>query len=83
MVRESRQNPIKENEANESDKISKMDTTEIKEAEVRQALKTKTGRTPGINHIPAELYKADGDVAGKELMRLFNEVWHEEKVPDQ
>ena len=59
-----------------------MDTTEIKEAEVRQALKTKTGRTPGINHIPAELYKADCDVAVKESTRLLNKIWFEEKVPD-
>ena len=49
-----------------------MDTTEIKEIEVRQALKkTKTGRTSVINGIPAELYKADGDVAVKELTRLL------------
>ena len=39
-----------------------MDTTEIREAEVKQALKkTKIGRTPGINGIPAELYKADSE----------------------
>ena len=61
-----------------------MDTTEIKEAEVKQALrKTKSGKTPGIDGIPAELYKADSDVAVKELTRLFNRIWHEEKVPDQ
>ena len=61
-----------------------MDTTEIKEAEVKQALrKTKSGRTPGIDGIPAELYKADSDVVVKELTRLFNRIWHEEKVPDQ
>ena len=45
--------------------------------------KTKTGRTPRIHGIPAELYDADGDVAVKELTRLFNKMWHEEKVPDQ
>lgn len=61
-----------------------MDTTGIREAEVRQALKkTKSGRTPGIDGIPAELYKADSDVAVKELIRLFNRIWHEEKVLDQ
>ena len=37
----------------------------------RQALKkTKIGRTPGIDGIPAELYKADSNVAVKELTRL-------------
>lgn len=61
-----------------------MDTTGIREAEVRQALKkTKSGRTPGIDGIPAELYKADSDVAVKELIRLFNRIWQEEKVLDQ
>ena len=48
-----------------------MDTTEIREAEVKQALKkTKSGRTSGIDGIPAELYKVDSDVAVKELTRL-------------
>ena len=47
---------------------------------MRQALKkTKSGRTLGIDGIPVELYKADGDVAVKELTRLFNRIWHEEK----
>lgn len=83
LVREAPVNPIEENEV-ETDEISEMDTTEIKEAEVRQALrKTKSGRTPGTDGIPAELYKADSDVAVKELTRLFNRIWHEEKVPDQ
>ena len=83
LVREAPANPIEENEV-ETDEISEMDTTEIKEAEVKQALrKTKSKRTPGIDSIPAELYKADSDVAVKELTRLFNRIWHEEKVPDQ
>ena len=83
LVREAPANPIEENEV-ETDEISEMDTTEIKEAEVKQALrKTKSGRTPGTDGIPAELYKADSDVAVKELTRLFNRIWHEEKVPDQ
>ena len=52
--------------------------------EVRQELKkTKTGRTPGIDGIPAALYKADSDVAVKELTRLLNKIWNDEKVPDQ
>ena len=42
---------------------------------------TKTGRTPGIDGIPAELYKADSDVAVKELTRLSNRIWHKEKIP--
>ena len=76
-------NPVEENEV-EEDEISEMDTTEIREAEVKEALKkTKSGKTPGIDGIPAELYKADGDVAVKELTRLFNRIWHEEKIPDQ
>ena len=59
-----------------------MDTTEIQEAELRQALKkSKSGRTTGIDGIPAELYKVDSDAAVKELTRLFNRIWHEEKLP--
>ena len=39
---------------------------------MRQALKkTKIGRTPGIDGIPAELYKADSNVAVKELRRRY------------
>jgi len=30
-----------------------------------------------------KLYKACGDVAVKELIRLFKRIWHDEKVPDQ
>ena len=83
LVREAPINPIEENEI-QTDQISEMDTIEIREAEVRQALKkTKSGRTPGIDGIPAELYKADNDVAVKGLTRLFKRIWHEEKVPDQ
>ena len=48
-----------------------MDRTEIREAEARRALKkAKSGKTPGIDEVPAELYKAASDVAVKELTRL-------------
>ena len=58
QVREASTNPIDENEV-ETGEISEMDTPEIREAKVRQALKkTKSGRTPIIDGIPAELYKA-------------------------
>ena len=67
LVREAATNPIDENEV-ETNEISEMDTTEIREAEVRRALKkTKSGRTPGIDGIPAALYKVDMDVAVKEF----------------
>ena len=47
--------------------------TEIKKPDVRQALKRKnSGKTPGMDGIPAELYKANDDVTVKELTRLFN-----------
>lgn len=53
LVRKASMNPIEENEV-ESDEISEMDTTKIKEPDVRQALKkTNTGRTPGIDGIPS------------------------------
>ena len=52
LVREDATNPVEENEV-ETDGITEMDTIEIKEAEVRQALKkTKSGRTTGIDGIP-------------------------------
>ena len=83
LVREAPVNPIEENEV-EEDEIREMDTTEIREAEVREALKkTNSGKTPGIDGIPAELYKADSDVAVRELTRLFDKIWHEEKIPEQ
>ena len=83
LVRETPANPVEENEE-ETDVIREMVTTEIREAEVKQALKkTKIGRTPGIDGIAAELYKAESDVAVKELTRLFKRIWHEEKIPDQ
>ena len=83
LVQEALANPIEENEV-ETDEIFEMDTTEIKEGEVRQALrKSKSGRTPGIDGIPAELYRADSEVAARELTRLFNRLWREEKIPDQ
>jgi len=63
LIREALTNPVEENEG-ESDEIIEMNTKEIREAEVRQALKkTKSGKSPGIT---AELYTADSDVAVKE-----------------
>ena len=52
---------------------------------MRRALKkkSKNRRTPGIDGIPTEPYKADMDVAVKELTRLLNRMWHEETVPNQ
>ena len=44
-----------------------MDTTEIKELDVRQALKrTSAGKTSGIDGIPVELCKAHDDVPVKQ-----------------
>ena len=83
LVREAPTNPVEENKV-KTEENREMDTTEIREGEVKQALKkTKIGRTPGIDGIAAELYKADSDVAVKELTRLFKRIWHEEKIPDQ
>ena len=51
---------------------------------MRKALKKiNTGKTPGMDGFPEELYKTNGDVAIKEFTRLFNKIWHKEKVPDQ
>ena len=76
-------NPIEENEV-ARDEIREMVTIEVREAEVRQALKkTKSGKAPGIYEIPADLYKANSDLAVKELTGLFNRIWHEERAPDK
>ena len=60
LVRESPRSPIKDKEVG-TDEINEMNKTEIREAEVRQALKkTKSRRTPGIDGILAELYNQIG-----------------------
>ena len=83
LVREAPTNPVEENKVG-TEENREMDTTEMREGEVKQALKkTKIGRTPGIDGISAELYKAYSDVTVKELTRLFKRIWHGEKIPDQ
>ena len=52
-------NLLRDNEIGE-EQIREINTTEIKETEVRHAInKTKTGKAPGIDEIPADLFKAD------------------------
>ena len=63
----------------------------IQLTEIKKPLRCEAGteeekhwkKKPRIDGIPAELYKANGDVTVKELTRLFNNIWHEEKVPDK
>nr|KAG5694275.1 hypothetical protein BaRGS_031993 [Batillaria attramentaria] len=83
LVRETPANPIEDTEIEDRETLG-IDTGSITEAEVREALKkTKPGKAPGIDDIPADLYKADMETATRELTRIFNRVWEEEEVPEK
>ena len=50
--------------------------------EVTKAVKqTSTGKAPGMDGIPAEMYKAAGPVAVDTLHEIFCSVWGEETMP--
>ena len=82
LVRKAPSNPVTDEET-AAEEMREMDTAEIREDEVRQALrKTKSGKAPGMDEIPAELLKASGDTAVQELTRLYRKIWKEERIPD-
>jgi len=40
-------------------------------------------KTPGTNHIPAELIKAGGRTIHSELHKLINSIWNKEELTEQ
>ena len=52
--------------------------------EVSKAIKQmSSGKAPGSDAIPAEVYKAGGPVMLQKLTKLFQSIWNEGKVPQQ
>jgi hypothetical protein len=45
--------------------------------------KLKRYRSPGIDHIPAELIKAGGSKICSEIHKLINSIWNKEELPEQ
>ena len=54
------------------------------EEEVKKAIKQlSTGKAPGADAIPAEVYKHGGDTLLQKLTELFCRMWDEEVIPQQ
>jgi hypothetical protein len=45
--------------------------------------KLKKYKSPGTDHIPAELIQAGGEILLSEMHKLINSVWNKEELPDQ
>jgi len=53
-------------------------------SEVELALdKLKSHKSPGIDHIPAELIKAGGRIICVEIHKLITSIWKKEKLPEE
>ncbi|KAI8493068.1 hypothetical protein Bbelb_290720 [Branchiostoma belcheri] len=51
--------------------------------EIASAIKeTKANKAPGEDRVTADMLKADPVVSARALIKLFNRVWEDEKVPD-
>ena len=51
--------------------------------EVTDAIKqTKGNRAPGEDRITADMLKADPHLSAQMLVKVFNQAWDEEKVPE-
>ena len=54
------------------------------EEEVSKAIKRlSTGKAPGADSIPAEIYAAGGAKLTESLTNLFNTMWTQEKLPQE
>ena len=54
------------------------------EEEVKKAIKQlSTGKAPGADAIPAEVYKHGGDMLLQKLTYIFRRMWDEELIPQQ
>ena len=66
----------------EANKIEEIDTTPIRDEEVKKAIqKMKNGKSPGIDNINAELLKESLSHSTLELTSLFNRIISEQEVP--
>jgi hypothetical protein len=45
--------------------------------------KLKRYKSPGTDHIPAELIKAGGSTVCSEIHKLINFIWNKEEMPEQ
>ena len=62
-----------------------IDTAPPTADEIRFALiisSMKNGKAPDIDHITAELLKADLETATKEILKITYIVWNEEQLPN-
>lgn len=53
------------------------------EIEVEVAMAIKTGKETGYDGIAPELIKYGGAEMGKQLTKLFQRVWEENKIPEE
>ena len=45
--------------------------------------KLKSHRSPGIDHIPAEMIKAGGRISHSEIHKFNNSIWNKEGLPEE
>jgi hypothetical protein len=45
--------------------------------------KLKTCKLPGIDKIPLELIRAEGETLHSEIRKLINSIWNKEELPEQ
>jgi len=45
--------------------------------------KVKTNKSPGTDHIPAELMTAGGRAIQSEIHKLINLIWYKEEFPEE
>jgi hypothetical protein len=45
--------------------------------------KLNSHKSPGINQIPAELFKAVGRIIGCEIYKLIISIWKKEELPEE
>ena len=50
-------------------------------SETVKAIKLSSGKAPGSDAIPAEIYKAGGSPVAEKLTKLFHIMWRKEAIP--
>jgi hypothetical protein len=57
---------------------------EPSDSEVEKAIENlKRNTSPGIDQIPAELFKAGGRTIRSEILKHVNSIWIKETLPEQ